>query len=162
MATPPRSFCALDLTPALSVVLRPWPATLRDHAARCPCCALRMSALERLAARIDARPEVATTIHAGRSAKRARPSRLMEVVLGPLRRTAAVAALGVGALFLGLAVGGGVTLGLAVLTDNAHGFHIGQAFAASASDSSVSRSPAEEQARALADHGSLIPLPLTP
>jgi hypothetical protein len=167
MATTARSFCELDLTPALELVMRPWPSTLCDHAARCPACALRMSALERLAARIEAPPEPAiaiVTALAARARKRQRSSRLVQAVLAPIRRTAAVAALGVGALFLGLVVGGGLTLGLAVVSDSGRLFHIGQAFASASSpalyDSSLRN--AEEQARALAAHGSLIPLPLLP
>jgi hypothetical protein len=161
MAIIARSFCELDLTPALELVLRPWPQTLRNHAARCPACALRMDALERLAARIEPQPALAAPMVAERSRKRARSSRLMSAVLAPIRRTAAVAALGVGAMFLGLVVGGGMTLGLAVVSDRVGVFQISQALA-STTIAPSHRLTAEDIARELAAHGSLTPLPLLP
>jgi hypothetical protein len=161
MAINARSFCELDLTPALALVMRPWPQTLRDHSARCPACALRMSALERLATRIEPPAVLVAPAETARSRKRARTSRLMMAVLAPIRRTAAVAALGVGALFLGLIVGGGVTLGLAAVSERVGVFHISQALASTSPSLSYPLTP-EDLARDLAAHGSLTPLPLLP
>jgi hypothetical protein len=116
-----RSFCQLDLAPLLETDgAETWSKSLREHALGCACCALRLGALDRLNARLNARlgePRKITVSTAPAGAHRAQPGRLARMVWGPARRVAAFAAVGLVAVFLALAAGHGLGPGLALLSE---------------------------------------------
>ena len=93
MSKASRSFCQLDLAPMLEATASDaWTQAMREHALGCACCALRLGAIERLSARLNVRLETVVPATAGK--RRAEPGRLARLVWGPVRRTAALAALG--------------------------------------------------------------------
>jgi hypothetical protein len=109
MAADIRSFCQLDLAPVLAAsASESWTVSLRDHAARCFRCALRLGALERLEVRVRSPLEKVATRAA--TPRRRRSSKVARFVLGPVQRTAALAAVALVTTFLALAVGRGAGL----------------------------------------------------
>ena len=155
MSKASRSFCQLDLAPMLEgTASETWTQAMRAHALGCACCALRLGAIDRLSARLNVRLE---TVAATAATRRAQPSRLARMVWGPVRRTAALAAVGVVATFLALAAGHGLGPGLALMSGPAldEGFSSGRRTPAD-------RWTSEDHARELASNGSPTPLSLMP
>jgi hypothetical protein len=154
MAKASRSFCQLDLAPLLEATAsESWTQAMREHALGCPCCALRLGAIDRLSARLGALPG---NVGAPVGADRGRSGRLARLVWSPIKRTAALAAAGVVAACLALAAGHGLGPGTPLLWTAA------LADGAAAARSGLARGAGEDRARELATHGSPTPLPPIP
>ncbi len=156
MSEAARSFCQLDLTPVLEdTATASWTLALREHTSRCACCALRLGAIERLQVHMRAPLERPTAVM-NHSRRRRRSGKLVRVVLGPVERTAALAAMALVAAFLALAVGRGVGMASQTMLRIPGGLH---------SDGPtivVAARAAESNARLLAGSGSPFPLSLMP
>jgi hypothetical protein len=156
-----RAFCQLDLAPLLETDgSETWSKSLREHALGCPCCALRLGALDRLNARLNAGPNTrpgeprhSRVSPASAGAHRAQPGRLARMVWGPARRVAAFAAFGLVAVFLALAAEQGIGPGLAVLSERSFDTFPSTRLPPTARWS-------EDRARELASNGSPTPMGL--
>jgi hypothetical protein len=161
MAIATRSFCELDLAPMLEAnASESWGRAMRDHASRCFCCALRMDAIGRLAARLRPPSEAMPTPARNR---RTRASMISRLVLGPVRRGAAVAAFGLATAFLALAVGHGAgTTAWALAAQPSTPAQSATLTFHRAGTGQPDRRTPEEHARDIARNGSPTPLNLMP
>lgn len=152
-----RSFCQLDLAPLLQTASDVWTQALLEHASSCPCCALRLSAIERLNTRLSKPLETILPPTAANS-RRARVGRLARLMAGPARRATALAMAGLAVAVLALAVGRGLGPGLALLSSSV----VPSGFPSSTFSRGARGSSSEDQARELARNGSPAPLRLMP